>query len=187
MARPKGLPKTGGRQRGTPNKVTRSVREALRTFVEGNVDKMDDLFERVAKEDPAKAMDLLLRASEFCAPKLARTDVNHGGKTLEELICEAGREFAETGDEASLRDAMWRARPPVFVVTGVPDPEPDPPAGQVVTTTQPDPPPPAPPPTQGGHPIPAAVLAQSDAVLRRGGAAPAPRAASAEPYNPLDN
>ena len=29
MARPKGLPKTGGRQKGVPNKATASVKEAL--------------------------------------------------------------------------------------------------------------------------------------------------------------
>jgi hypothetical protein len=28
MARPKGLPKTGGRKKGTPNKATKTVREA---------------------------------------------------------------------------------------------------------------------------------------------------------------
>jgi len=28
MARPKGMPKTGGRKKGTPNKATKTVREA---------------------------------------------------------------------------------------------------------------------------------------------------------------
>lgn len=33
MPRPKGLPKTGGRKAGTPNRITREVREAiLRAF-----------------------------------------------------------------------------------------------------------------------------------------------------------
>ncbi len=29
MARPKGLPKTGGRKRGTPNKLAASLKEAI--------------------------------------------------------------------------------------------------------------------------------------------------------------
>ena len=29
MARPKGLPKTGGRKKGTPNKLTKAVKDAL--------------------------------------------------------------------------------------------------------------------------------------------------------------
>lgn len=34
MPRPKGLPKTGGRAKGTPNKVTTSIKEAFREAFE---------------------------------------------------------------------------------------------------------------------------------------------------------
>lgn len=32
MSRPKGLPKTGGRQKGTPNKVTADIKEIAQSF-----------------------------------------------------------------------------------------------------------------------------------------------------------
>lgn len=32
MSRPKGLPKTGGRQKGTPNKITADIKEIAQSF-----------------------------------------------------------------------------------------------------------------------------------------------------------
>ena len=44
MARPKGLPKTGGRAPGTPNKETRSVRAAVQEAFDnmGGIDGLSD-------------------------------------------------------------------------------------------------------------------------------------------------
>jgi hypothetical protein len=67
--------KTGGRQKGTPNKATAAVRDVFSAFVEANSEKVQALFERVAESDPAKALDLLARLAEFVIPKLARTDL----------------------------------------------------------------------------------------------------------------
>lgn len=68
--------KTGGRQKGTPNKSTSAVREAIAVFAEANVEKMDGWLQSVASEDPAKALDLYLRAIEYHIPKLGRTEVS---------------------------------------------------------------------------------------------------------------
>ncbi len=57
MPRPKGLPKTGGRKAGTPNRVTREVREAiLRAF-----DRVggEDYLVEVARHDPKTFCTLL--------------------------------------------------------------------------------------------------------------------------------
>lgn len=61
----------GGRQQGTPNKTTRDVREAIALFAQANVHKMDEWLEAV---EPAKRMDLYLRAIEYHIPKLGRTE-----------------------------------------------------------------------------------------------------------------
>ena len=57
MAKAKGSPKTGGRKKGTPNKINKNVREAiLQAFEEaGGVDYL----RRVAKEDPKTFCTLL--------------------------------------------------------------------------------------------------------------------------------
>src|SRR5579864_6813292 len=65
-----------GRPKGTPNKATTTVRDAFSAFVENNVPKVQEMFDRVAKDDPAKALDLLARLSEFVVPKLARSEIS---------------------------------------------------------------------------------------------------------------
>lgn len=71
--RPKGLPKTGGRAPGTPNKSTTDVRAAIAAFAQANVQHMGEWLLQV--EDPAKRLDLYLRAIEYHIPKLGRTEL----------------------------------------------------------------------------------------------------------------
>lgn len=79
-------PKTGGRIKGTPNRVTTEFRETVRQLLEDNTENVQRWLTLVAegdgtergKPDPGKALDLLARLAEFAAPKLAR--VEHTGK-----------------------------------------------------------------------------------------------------------
>jgi hypothetical protein len=79
-----GLTNAGkGRPAGVPNKSTAIVRNAIATLLEKNVPYMDRWLQRVAegdevlglKPDPAKALDLMQKLSEYHIPKLARTEV----------------------------------------------------------------------------------------------------------------
>jgi hypothetical protein len=69
-----------GRPKGSPNKATTAVREAIAVFAEGNAHKLQEWLDDVAmgtggnRPDPAKAADLYLRAIEYHIPKLARTE-----------------------------------------------------------------------------------------------------------------
>lgn len=65
-----------GRPKGAQNKATTAVRDVFSRFVENNAGKAQELFDRVAKDDPAKALDLLARLSEFVIPKLARSEIS---------------------------------------------------------------------------------------------------------------
>lgn len=65
--------KTGGRTKGTPNKSTAEVREAIAAFASANVDQMGDWLNAI--DDPVKKLDLFLRAIEYHVPKLARQEV----------------------------------------------------------------------------------------------------------------
>jgi len=71
--------KTGGRLKGTPNKVTAQVREAIAHFAEANVGKLQTWLDAVAEKDPAKAADLFVRVLEYHVPKLARTESTTNG------------------------------------------------------------------------------------------------------------
>lgn len=77
MAYPKGAPRPpgSGRARGTPNKSTDLVRQAIARFAEANVPRMEAWVAEVAETDPGRALDLTLRAIEYHIPKLGRTEL----------------------------------------------------------------------------------------------------------------
>lgn len=78
-----GTPKTGGRKKGTPNKITQDFRETVRKLLEDNTENVSIWLEQVAQDNPAKALDLLTGLAEYAAPKLARTELTgEGGGAL---------------------------------------------------------------------------------------------------------
>jgi len=68
-----------GKPKGTLNKATRDVREAIARFAEGNAEQFAEWIVKVAETDPAKAADLYLKAIEYHIPKLARSEVTGPG------------------------------------------------------------------------------------------------------------
>ena len=66
----------GGSRKGIPNKATRDIRAVFRAFVEHNAERVQQLFDQVAEKDPAKALDLLAKMSEFVVPRLSRSTVD---------------------------------------------------------------------------------------------------------------
>ena len=77
--RPK-RPKTGGRQVGTPNRITADVRRAIAALAENNTDRVQRWLDRVAEQNPAEALRIWLQLLEFTMPKLraATVDVRDG-------------------------------------------------------------------------------------------------------------
>ena len=59
--RPKGTPKSGGRQRGTPNRLTASLRQKIGEFVEKKLDELEEMWdqEMEVKEKLQLLKDLL--------------------------------------------------------------------------------------------------------------------------------
>jgi hypothetical protein len=87
----KGRPKTGGRVKGVPDKVTSEFRETVRRLLEDNSANFGRWLTTVAegdgsengKPDPARALDLIAKLAEFAAPKLGR--IEHTGADGEPL------------------------------------------------------------------------------------------------------
>ncbi len=61
-----------GRKPGTLRKTTVDVREAIAQFAQANVENMGQWLLQI--EDPAKRLDLYLRAIEYHIPKLGRLE-----------------------------------------------------------------------------------------------------------------
>lgn len=73
MSFKKGKQKTGGRSKGTPNAVTRDLREAVRELVEGNVERIRQDLEAL---EPKERVSAWLKLTEFVLPKLQRTETS---------------------------------------------------------------------------------------------------------------
>ena len=68
--------KTGGRQKGTPNKATRAAREAIATFVDGNSDRLQRWLDEIEEQEgPHAAFKAFTDLLEFHVPKLTRSEV----------------------------------------------------------------------------------------------------------------
>lgn len=69
--------KTGGRKKGTENKVTREVREHFASFLHYASPQIQELWMKLAEENPKDALSAVKDFAEFVLPKLARTEAEH--------------------------------------------------------------------------------------------------------------
>lgn len=63
-----------GKARGTLNKATTEFKEVLNNLLKDSSDKFQGWIDKIAEDDPAKALDLLSKLAEYVYPKLARTE-----------------------------------------------------------------------------------------------------------------
>lgn len=83
-----------GRPKGSPNRATKDVREAISKLAEGNVERCQEWLDRIAVEDPEKALRLFLDLIEYHIPKLARqehTGRDGGAVVFEKIVREIVR------------------------------------------------------------------------------------------------
>lgn len=73
----RGRKKTGGRRKGTPNKATNDVREAIALLTQRNVLKLDKWLNAI--KEPERKIALFIDLAEFTIPKLARTEITGAG------------------------------------------------------------------------------------------------------------
>lgn len=59
--------KTGGRVAGTPNRVTKELRETLKGIVAGELDALPETLKELT---PKERLDLVIKLLPFCMPKI---------------------------------------------------------------------------------------------------------------------
>ena len=84
--------KTGGRTKGTPNKITKEIREAYELLISHNLPNMGKWLQDIAKDSPARAFDIILRLSEFIVPRLNRETL-----TIDKIDEETRKHLEELG------------------------------------------------------------------------------------------
>ena len=72
----KGKPKTGGKTKGTPNKVTQTFREAVANFLELSQDEFLNWLKEM--DSPKDRFDAVCKLAEYAHPKFSR--IEHTGK-----------------------------------------------------------------------------------------------------------
>jgi hypothetical protein len=70
MSFEKGHIKKGGRAKGTPNKTNEEIRQNIHLLIENNLPKIQEWIDQVAKESPNKAIEIVLKLTDYTLPKL---------------------------------------------------------------------------------------------------------------------
>ncbi len=73
MAKKKGDPKTGGRESGTPNKVTKISHELFNKIMAGQVKNIEPALDSIYEDNPSKYIDAVSKLLQYFMPK--KTDI----------------------------------------------------------------------------------------------------------------
>ena len=65
--------KTGGRKKGTPNKVTTDLRLQISELIENNFDNIQSDMDKL---EPKERLDFIAKLFEYSLPKLNRTELD---------------------------------------------------------------------------------------------------------------
>jgi len=95
MARPKGIPKTGGRKKGTPNKITGSVKDWLSNLIDENRLQIEKDIQAL---EPKERLQILEKFMQYTIPKMqsvqTKIDFNHlTDEQLENVINEITKDI----------------------------------------------------------------------------------------------
>ena len=91
-----------GRPKGARNKTSNRIREAYQNLVEMNLENMSLWIAQMAADNPEKAMDTMIKLSEYIIPKLARQEVT--GMDGEDLFKSIKFDFGPDVNDTENRD-----------------------------------------------------------------------------------
>lgn len=82
MPKPKGTPKTGGRKKGTPNKVTASLREWITELIDNERERMQSDLQKLEPKDRLMMLEKLM---QYVLPKQHSTRMDFDRLTDTEI------------------------------------------------------------------------------------------------------
>ena len=82
--RPKGIEKTGGRTKGTPNRTTAEARELLQTILYGQLDNIENTLDNIKGKSDRDYIDALVKMFQYVLPK--KTDVTSNDQEIKQPI-----------------------------------------------------------------------------------------------------
>lgn len=93
--------KTGGRQKGTPNKTTAQIKEMIVELVGTQMEKWPAKLDKMMRDDPAEAMKITGRLIDYVLPKQTKMELEGEIKTKIESITV---NINHTGSESTNRN-----------------------------------------------------------------------------------
>lgn len=75
----KGL-KTGGREKGSQNKVTQERQEGIYTAIHGQIYELGEVLDNLKRDNPLEWAKLIIKLMDFVLPK--KLDVTSSGKII---------------------------------------------------------------------------------------------------------
>lgn len=82
----KGKVKTGGKKKGYVDQEVKDIRNAFKMLIENNLDNLTDWIQQVAKDNPAKAFEMITSLAEYHIPKLARMELTgKDGESIKQI------------------------------------------------------------------------------------------------------
>lgn len=84
MPKKKGDPKTGGKTKGSVNKVTANARELFVAILEKQVPKIESAFEKVLIKSPEKYLELYAKYAQYFIPR--KVDITTKEEAIEQVF-----------------------------------------------------------------------------------------------------
>jgi len=66
--------KFGGRQKGTPNKISARLREVLSSILEGEIEKIPDYLNELK---PRERLEVIIKLIPYVVPRVEPVNLNH--------------------------------------------------------------------------------------------------------------
>lgn len=80
----KGHTKIGGKEKGTPNKTTRELKEIINEIVSGQIGNIGPALSEMLVKDPDKYLNLLLKLMEFVVAK--KKDITSDDQPVQQAV-----------------------------------------------------------------------------------------------------
>jgi hypothetical protein len=89
-----------GRPKGAKDKAQADIKQAYQSLIEGNLSNIEKWLNEVATKDPGRAIDLMLRLSDFILPKLKAVELKTDfAEPLHQIIVVNDQETKDTMDK----------------------------------------------------------------------------------------
>lgn len=77
QTKPRGLPKTGGRKKGVPNKVDKKIKERIAKFVEDNFDDFEKYWKELPPSSPIR-FNTMIHLLRYILPVPSNNEEDEG-------------------------------------------------------------------------------------------------------------